>query len=120
MLDSFYVYFEPYGGNLAVDDRHILNTDSVNLNIARIEPEPERARRITFYNLPDTCTIRIWTLDGDLVRMLRHAETSGSADASFEIWNVITRNGQKVTTGLYIWAVESRFGTDVGKLAVIR
>jgi hypothetical protein len=52
--------------------------------------------------------------------MLRHAETSGSADASFEIWNVITRNGQKVTTGLYIWAVESRFGTDVGKLAVIR
>ena len=42
---------------------------------ARISsPIAERARKVTFTNVPDTCTISIWSLDGDLVRQLDHAE----------------------------------------------
>ena len=33
---------------------------------------------------------------------------------------MITRNGQSVETGLYIYSVESYHGTDVGKLVIIR
>ncbi len=36
------------------------------------------------------------------------------------VWNLITRNTQAVKTGIYIWTVESRFGTDVGKLVIIK
>jgi hypothetical protein len=83
------------------------------------EPDPERARRITFYNLPPECRLSIWTLDGDLVKEIHH-QVSPDSGPDFEIWNLITRNGEKVRTGLYIWSIESQYGNDVGKLAIIR
>jgi len=85
-----------------------------------LEPDAERARMITFTNIPDTCTISIWSLDGDLVRTLEHAKDPAGSDATVEVWNMITRNTQAVKTGLYIYTVESRFGTDLGKLVVIK
>jgi hypothetical protein len=45
---------------------------------------------------------------------------SPGSGPDFEIWNLITRNGEKVRTGLYIWSIESQYGNDVGKLAIIR
>jgi hypothetical protein len=85
-----------------------------------LEPDPERARRLTFTNVPDTCTISIWSLDGDLVQKLDHAKHPGLSDATVEVWNMVTRNTQAVKTGIYIYSVESRFGTDVGKLVIIK
>ena len=88
-----------------------------------VEPDPERARRITFYNLPGRCTISIWTLDGDLVRRLEHSGDAfhiGTYTPGVEVWNMINRNGNRITTGLYIYSIESEHGVDVGKLAVIR
>jgi hypothetical protein len=85
-----------------------------------LEPDPERARKITFYNVPDTCTVSIWSLDGDLVRKLSHRAHPSRSDASVVVWDLITRNTQAVKTGLYIWSIESRHGTDVGKLIIIK
>jgi len=85
-----------------------------------LEPDAERARKMTFTNIPDTCTISIWSLDGDLVRKIEHAKPSGASDATVEVWNLITRNTQSVKTGLYVYSIESRFGTDIGKLVVIK
>lgn len=82
--------------------------------------DPERARKITFTNVPDTCVISVWTLDGDLVRSLDHAESPLSSQATVVVWDMITRNTQAVKTGLYIYTVESRFGTDIGKLVIIK
>jgi hypothetical protein len=36
------------------------------------------------------------------------------------VWNMITRNTQAIKTGIYIYAIESKYGTDVGKLVVIK
>jgi hypothetical protein len=85
-----------------------------------LEPDPERTRKVTFTNIPDTCTISIWTLDGDLVRQLDHAVDPASSEASVAVWDLITRNTQAVKTGLYIYTIESRFGTDIGKLVIIK
>jgi len=85
-----------------------------------LEDDAERARKVTFTNVPDTCTISIWSLDGDLVRSLDHAEHPGSSQASVVVWNLITRNTQAVKTGIYFYTIESRFGTDIGKLVVIK
>jgi hypothetical protein len=85
-----------------------------------LEPDAERARRMTFTNVPDTCTISIWSLDGDLVRKIDHAKDPGASDASVEVWNMITRNTQAAKSGLYIYTIESRFGTDMGKLVIIK
>ena len=85
-----------------------------------LEPDPERARKVTFTNVPDTCTVSIWSIDGDLVRRLEHRADPSSSEATVVIWDLITRNTQAVKTGIYIYAIESRFGTDVGKLVIIK
>ena len=64
--------------------------------------------------------LSIWTLDGDLVRKLHHASDPSSSEATVVRWDLITRNTQAVKTGIYIYSIESRFGTDVGKLVIVK
>lgn len=85
-----------------------------------LEPDAERARKVTFTNVPDTCTVSIYSLDGDLVKKLEHRANPASTEASVVVWNMITRNTQAVKSGIYIYSVESRYGTDVGKLVIIK
>ncbi len=80
----------------------------------------DRNRRIHFYNLPPKCTIRIFTLDGDLVRELSHDVNPIDPLSNHETWDMITRNTQLVVSGLYYWTVESPDGSvQIGKLVVI-
>ena len=83
----------------------------------RTDPDrpPERTRLVHFANVPPECTIRIYTLDGDLVREIAHNDGT-----THETWNLITRNTQAVVSGLYYWSVESPGrDTQIGKLAII-
>ncbi|MFH1686883.1 MAG: hypothetical protein ABIE70_05105 [bacterium] len=80
----------------------------------------ERARAIWFANLPNECTVSIYTLDGDLVDRLEHNEPPGSGTASREAWDLINRNNEAIVTGLYYWVVESPYGQQIGKVAVIK
>ena len=80
----------------------------------------ERARAIHFANLPEICTIRIYTLSGDLVKEIKHYRPDGGADAQKETWNMISRNTQAITTGIYIWSVRSEMGEQLGKLVIIK
>lgn len=80
----------------------------------------ERSRRIHFANLPRICTIRIFTVSGDLVKEIGHYYPDGGPASQHEEWNVISRNTQAVVTGIYIWHVESEMGEQIGKLVVIK
>ncbi|HWR83074.1 MAG TPA: hypothetical protein VN285_07215, partial [Candidatus Deferrimicrobium sp.] len=77
-------------------------------------------RAIHFANLPPKCKIRIYSLDGDLVREISHDVNPSDPNASHETWDMITRNTQLVVSGLYYWSVESEDGSSqLGKLAII-
>ena len=76
-------------------------------------------RRIWFINLPAKATIRIYTLDGDLVREIDHPDPFLSTYPSMVGWDLITRNAQPVVSGIYIWRVESELGVQTGKLVII-
>lgn len=80
----------------------------------------ERSRSIHFANLPKICTIRIYTLSGDLVRQIDHYDPEGGPESQHERWNLISRNTQAVVTGLYIWHVSSDMGEQLGKIVVIK
>lgn len=75
-------------------------------------------RKLAFTNLPDRCTIRIYTISGDLVDIIEHNnQTSGTA-----WWDLQSRNNMEVASGVYIYhidATESGLGTKMGKFAVI-
>jgi len=80
----------------------------------------ERDRRIHFINLPEDATIRIYTLDGDLVRTLNHPDPNLSTYSSEISWDLISRNTQAVTSGIYLYRVDSKLGSQVGKIVIIK
>ncbi|HEX7077124.1 MAG TPA: hypothetical protein VF363_01750 [Candidatus Eisenbacteria bacterium] len=122
-------------GDAVPDQRHVI-----------VVPNPYRAgapwdlvprtedpsgTKVTFLNLPGAKgTIRIFTLAGDLVRQIpfdgrppadlqygKNPITSGSGSVA---WNLISRNGQRIVSGIYLYSVESDLGRDVGRFVVIR
>jgi len=80
----------------------------------------EKVRAINFTNLPAKCTIRIHTVDGDLVRTIHHDFAPDDPWAHHDEWNMVTRNRNAVMSGLYYWTVEDEFGNvQMGKLVII-
>ncbi len=80
----------------------------------------DRVRAIHFTNLPAVCTIRIYTLDGDLVKEIYHRMDKTDPNAIHDTWDLITRNTQMVVSGLYYWTVEDEYGNvQIGKLVII-
>ncbi len=80
----------------------------------------ERTRQITFANLPNICTIRIYSIDGDLIKEIEHYQPDGGPTSQIETWDVISRNTQSVVTGIYLWQVESQMGEQLGKLVIMK
>ena len=84
----------------------------------------EHTRRLDFINLPPECTIRIYSLNGDLVRTLEHnasANTASGRAASAESWNLISRDVEAIVSGLYLFSVEEPNGrTQVGKFLILK
>jgi len=75
-------------------------------------------RHLDFMGLPHApCTIRIYTVAGDLVAELHHDGSRGDGE---EPWNLISRNGQDVVSGIYTYRVESSLGSSTGRFVVIR
>ena len=75
----------------------------------------EPVRELTFVNLPGNCTIKIFTVDGDLVKTLRHTNGSGTA-----YWDIRSDYNQMLSTGVYFYHVDSDAGEKIGKFAIIR
>lgn len=90
---------------------------------ARINPlglPEERTRAVHFTNLPAKCKIRIFTLDGDLVREIVHDEIPNSPGSMHDFWTLVTRNSQAAASGIYYWSVEEEGGrVQTGKLVLI-
>jgi hypothetical protein len=100
-------------------------------------------RRIEFVNLPDRCTIRIYTLGGNLVNVLNHIGANRTGWGNYtdwdrlsagvpkeytgydnhsgtEPWNLRNRFGQTIASGLYFFHVtDSRGKNYTGKFYVI-
>ncbi|MFQ5905150.1 MAG: hypothetical protein ACE5JA_01115, partial [bacterium] len=77
--------------------------------------------KIHFINLPLECTIRIYTLAGNLIRTIEHeVDPNDLAQGGTEEWDVLTKYEQKPASGVYVYHISSRFGTRTGKIAIIK
>jgi hypothetical protein len=99
-----------------------------------------RDHYLWFANLPERCTIRIYTLSGDLVfetdfdgATYQGQGTRGIYDPNRELdvdaptlsgrsfgWNLISKEGQAVATGLYLYSVEANGDRSVGKFLIVK
>ena len=91
-------------------------------------PADPTGTHVDFVQLPLGWTsVRIYTASGDLVSEIRpddvqtngqpQRETPEDGQAS---WNLVSRNGQEVASGIYLFSVEAPNGVQQGKFVVIR
>lgn len=95
----------------------------------------DKSRRLWFINLPNRCTIRIYTLAGDLVQTLHHdgamqtdvitiskAATTGVSASGMHAWDLLSKNNQIIAPGVYLFSVENRDDdkVKVGKFVLIK
>lgn len=104
-LDKIKVVPNPYVGAATWEERNPFSTG-------------RGPRSLHFNHLPQVCTIRIYTVSGELVTTLQHNSTL--LDGSEE-WNLLTRDNLSVSYGVYIYHVEAPgVGEKIGKFAVIK
>ncbi len=104
----------------------------------------ERGRYLWFANLPSRCTIRIYTLAGDLVKTIefdgatytpmdirgiydptdpRHPQSDLPAlSGGMAAWDLVTQKDQGVASGLYLYSVEDHVTgrRQIGKFLIIK
>jgi len=74
-------------------------------------------RRMEFRGLPQRCTVRIYTVLGELVRTLTH---DGSTPG-YVAWDLRTKDNLDVAPGLYVFHVDAAdLGSYIGKFAIIK
>ena len=103
-LDRINVVPNPYIVSAAWDEARLGNS-----------PFGEPIRHLAFTNLPTPCTIKIFTVDGDLVQTIEHISQSGR-----EEWNLLSSERRPVASGIYFYHVQSSLGEKIGRFAVIR
>jgi len=105
-LDEIYVVPNPYVAYSEIEPT------------TRLPGQTRGERRIYFENLPPVCTIRIFTLNGDLVQTLEH---SSSVENGREFWNLLNRDGFNVAYGVYVAHVDApQIGEKILKFALIK
>ncbi len=134
---SAYVVPNPYRGYRTIEQR----PSSWDLTPKGSDPT---GTHIDFLGLPrGKWTIKVYTVSGDLVQTLRSEDpvnesirtpitgADGSTVPGYNrqqdnpndgqaSWNLISRNGQDIVSGIYVFTVESSKGTQRGKFVVIR
>ena len=107
---------------------HVIVTPNPYIVTNRWE-QNQYERQVAFTRLPNECKIRIYTLAGDLVKIIEHKESSErNTDPNSritnnlggtEVWNLLNRAEALVASGVYVFFVESKVGNQIGKFAVI-
>jgi hypothetical protein len=141
--DEWYVFgYKGYGTapyhnviGLIGDPLEIIGDTTYALNV-KVVPNPyiitnrwetnKLARRIAFTHLPAECTIRIFTMAGNLVKVIEHKDTGTQIGAQpmelggTHYWDLLNEHEQLISSGVYIFHIQSPVGEQIGKFAVIQ
>lgn len=73
-------------------------------------------RALQFRNLPRECTIRIYTITGELVQTLRKNDNT-----NYITWDLLSSESARIGYGVYIYHIETPTGaTKIGRFGVIK
>lgn len=129
--------YDQYAGGLN-GAKALLNkelSDSLDLNKPYAYPNPyygaaawegastfQEDKKITFANLPERCVIRIFTVSGDLVKVINHDQSYNGSELRWyntysnpdntvfsggeHSWDLLSDNAQIIARGAYIFSVE--------------
>ena len=137
--DEWYAYnsgeVAPTAGNTFAINSSPFAFGDMKLDNIKVVPNPYIVRNpwevssdygiIRFNNLPNECTIRIYTLAGNLIRKIEHqveATPTSAIKGGTEKWDILTDNNQRPASGIYIYHISTPDNgeTKTGKFAIIR
>ncbi len=129
---SNFVYLNPPTGALPPeradaigDEVYVVPNPATPRTMAPWKLEPNNddptGTKVEFHHLPrSTGKVTIFTLAGDMVKELLFDGSTGNGSLA---WDLVSRNGQDVTSGVYLFSVEAddgAFKRFVGKFVVVR
>ena len=119
ILETKTVEFEAERANEEVDNIYVVPNPYVAYSLSE---QPGRTatkrgdRELQFRNLPPNCTIRIFTITGELVDKIVKSDNSSMAT-----WNLLSSEGMRISYGVYIYHVDiPGVGEKIGRFAVIK
>nr|MBC8384712.1 hypothetical protein [Candidatus Cloacimonadota bacterium] len=122
-MEKIHVVPNPYIGQSKFDGRR------------EKDEKGDKSRRLWFVDIPEYCTIKIFTLAGDLVDTINHngeteediisiskAAYTGVAANGIASWNLLSRHNQIIAPGIYLFSVKNKENGEikVGKFVVIK
>jgi hypothetical protein len=120
--DTFYYKSKKRNEKLTVDEK------KSRINRINVFPNPYYESldmrnvnngELTFSNLPEEVTIKIYTLSGILVKTLSEMDKE-TISSPFIRWNLENEDGYKVGSGVYLAVVKTKYGEKILKFSVVR
>ena len=75
-------------------------------------------RQLHFTHLPANCVIKIFTVNGQLVKSLYH---NNLIEDGTEIWNMRSKDNLEISYGIYVYHVKAEgIGEKIGKFLVLK
>jgi hypothetical protein len=74
--------------------------------------------KLLFYNLPPQAKITILDVAGQVIDVITFASSDASMGSVF--WDMFSKDGIEVASGLYVYVVESPSGSKVGYFSILR
>jgi hypothetical protein len=75
----------------------------------------EPIRQLKFNHLPTRCTITIFTMAGDKIKVIQHDGITGT-----ETWDLRTDGNRVIAGGMYLYLVKTDTAEKLGRFAVIK
>lgn len=111
--------FKPELAKSGMDNIYVVPNPYVAFNPAEQPGQTANLRGervLQFRNLPPQCTIRIYTLVGELIQTIQKDDNGSIAS-----WDLLTNEGQRIAYGVYIFHVDAPgIGEKIGRFAVIK
>jgi hypothetical protein len=79
------------------------------------ELRKEPLRQIQFINLPNECTIYVFSVAADLVKTIYHSSNNGT-----ESWDLKAEGGREIAPGIYIYVVKAKGVEYKSRFAIIK
>jgi len=103
------------------DIRVVPNPYVATNSLEQAVPSPflNQPRRLMFTHIPAQCTIRIFTVSGNLVDRI---DVSNPAEDGTAFWDLLSNEGLEVAAGMYIYHVKATQTGDtrIGKFAIVK
>ncbi|MCX6132534.1 MAG: hypothetical protein NTU47_01860 [Ignavibacteriales bacterium] len=75
--------------------------------------------KLLFYNLPPSCKITITDVSGQIIDVINFSSTDANRGSTF--WDMFSKDGLEVASGLYLYVVESPTGDrKIGQFSILR